>query len=206
MFDIYNNHPLKLLSKLVSNPQSIDIKILKSNKFQEKFAKLGIPSKSKITLHDISSYKILLALSAVERGSDFVDVCKLICWKDFELFSSEILKFHNFEVMLNYRLRNPTRQIDVVGTKSGLALIIDCKHWRKNSYSGIRKAVKKQKERCILLSNKKSLNGISKVLPIIVTFIPSEFRQIDMVPIIPIHLLNSFLLEFEFYIEDYFTT
>jgi hypothetical protein len=182
----------------------VDIQILKSSKYQEIFLKLGIPSKSTVTLNDISYYKILLALSAIERGSDLMDVCKLICWKDFELFSSEILKFHNFKVLLNYRLRNPTRQIDVVGTKSGLALIIDCKHWRKNSYSLIRTAVKKQKERGQLLSNKKSLNGVSKVFPIIVTFIPSEYRQVDMVPIIPIQLLNSFLLEFEFYIKQYF--
>jgi len=201
----YNYHPLKLLSKLGSTPQSVDIQILNSSRFQEIFSKLDIPSKSTITLHDLSYYKILLALSAVKRGSDFMDVCKLICWKDFELFSSEILKFHNFDVILNYRLRNPTRQIDVVGIKSGLALIIDCKHWRKNSYSAIREAVKKQKERGLLLSNKKSLIGISKVLPIIVTFIPLEYRQVDMVPIIPIQLLNSFLLEFEFYIDEYFT-
>ena len=201
----YDYHPLKLLSKLGSNPQSVDIQILKSGRVQEIFSKLDIPLKSTITLHDLSYYKILLALSAVKGGSDFMDVCKLICWKDFELFSSEILKFHNFDVMLNYRLRNPTRQIDVVGTKSELALIIDCKHWRKNSYSAIREAVKKQKERGLLLSNKKSLIGISQILPIIVTFIPLEYKQVDMVPIIPIQLLNSFLLEFEFYIEECFT-
>jgi len=201
----FGYHPLKLLSQLDSNPQSVDLQILKSNKFQEVYSNLGIPSKSTTTPDDMSYYKILLALSAVERGSNFMDVCKLICWKDFEIFSSEILKFHDFEVLLNYRLRNPTRQIDVIGTKSGLALIMDCKHWRKNSYSAIRGAVKKQKERGLLLSNKKSLNGVSKVLPVVVTFVPLAYKQVDMVPIIPIQLLNSFLLEFEFHIEEYFT-
>lgn len=198
-------HPLKLLSKLDSNLQSVELQILKSNEFQEVYSKLGVPSKSTTASYDISYYKILLALSAVERGSDFMDVCKHLCWKDFEVFSSEILKFHNFEVLLNYRLRNPIRQIDVIGTKSGLALIMDCKHWQKNSYSAIREAVKKQKERGLLLSNKKSLNGVFKVLPVVVTFVPLAYKQVDMVPIVPIQLLNSFLLEFEFHVEEYFT-
>src|SRR4029079_11164831 len=61
---------------------------------------------------DASSYnKIMIALAAVECGADILTVCKLIDWRDFELFASEVMKFHNYMVYSNYRMKNPARQI-----------------------------------------------------------------------------------------------
>ena len=167
-------------------------------------ARLSISTMSGL-FDNIHYTKILLALAAIENGADVMDVCHQICWKDFEVFASEIMKFNNFRVLVNFRIKNPTRQIDVIGTRSNLALVVDCKHWKKTSYTAIKVAVRKQKERCLILNDKHALNGINKMYPIIVTFIPLEYQQIDQVPVIPIQLFNSFLLDFDTYNENYFS-
>lgn len=152
-----------------------------------------------------SSYnKITIALAAVESGADVLTVCKFIDWRDFELFTSEIMKFHDFTVFRNYRIRNPTRQIDVVGIKLHNALVIDCKHWMRNSYTEMVNAVSKQKERGMLFMEKSDSLGIEYSYPIIITFLPNEFRYINQVPVVPISSFNSFLTDFDNYRQNFF--
>lgn len=131
-------------------------------------------------------------------------VCKLIDWRDFELFASEIMKFHNYAVYKNFRIKNPTRQIDVVGIRLQNALVVDCKHWKRNSYSDFACVVDKQKERCTLFMEKNESFGIAYSYPIIITFLPYEFRSIDQVPIVPISSFNSFLIDFDSYKQNFF--
>jgi len=154
---------------------------------------------------DASSYnKIMIALAAVECGIDILTVCKLINWKDFELFASEVMKFHNYMVYQNYRIKNPTRQIDVIGVRLQNALVIDCKHWRRNSYSEMVAVVDKQKERGTLFMKKNKSIEIENAYPIIITFYPNEFQSVNQVPIVPISSFNSFLIEFDNYKQNFF--
>ncbi len=39
--------------------------------------------------------------------------------------------------------------------------------------------------------------NIENAFPIVITFLPNNFRFVDNVPVIPINELNSFLLDFE---------
>ena len=154
---------------------------------------------------DASSYnKIMIALAAVECGIDILTVCKLINWKDFELFASEVMKFHNYMVYQNYRIKNPTRQIDVIGVRLQNALVIDCKHWRRNSYSEMVAVVDKQKERGTLFMKKNKSMEIENAYPIIITFYPNEFQSVNQVPIVPISSFNSFLIDFDNYKQNFF--
>ena len=154
---------------------------------------------------DASSYnKIMIALAAVECGIDILTVCKLINWKDFELFASEVMKFHNYMVYQNYRIKNPTRQIDVIGVRLQNALVIDCKHWRRNSYSEMVAIVDKQKERGTLFMKKNKSIEIENAYPIIITFYPNEFQSVNQVPIVPISSFNSFLIDFDNYKQNFF--
>lgn len=154
---------------------------------------------------DASSYnKIMIALAAVECGIDILTVCKLINWKDFELFASEVMKFHNYMVYKNYRIKNPTRQIDVIGVRLQNALVIDCKHWRRNSYSEMVGVVDKQKERGTLFMKKNKSIEIENAYPIIITFYPNEFQSVNQVPIVPISSFNSFLIDFDSYKQNFF--
>ncbi len=152
-----------------------------------------------------SSYnKIIIALAAVECGADILTVCKLIDWRDFELFASEIMKFHSYVVYKNYRIKNPTRQIDVVGIRLQNALVVDCKHWKRNSYTEMVGAVNKQKERGSMFMEKNGSFGIEYSYPIIITFLPYEFRYVNQVPIVSINSFNSFLIDFDNYKQNFF--
>lgn len=140
--------------------------------------------------------KLTIALIAIHNGVDVLSICSKINWRDFELFSSEILRFHGYNVYTNFRLKNPKREIDVVGVKSQKALLIDCKHWKKNSLSGLKQIVEKQKNRTMLFVQKSKMK-IENAFPIVLTFLPNTFGFIDGVPIVSINKLNSFLLDFD---------
>jgi hypothetical protein len=140
--------------------------------------------------------KLTIALIAIHNGIDILSICSKINWHDFELFSSEIMRFHGYNVYTNFRLKNPKREIDVIGIKSQKALLIDCKHWKKNSPSGLKLIVEKQKKRTMLFVQNSKMN-IKNAFPIILTFLPNTFELVDGVPIVSINKLNSFLLDFE---------
>ena len=152
-----------------------------------------------------SSYnKIIVAVAAVECGADVLTVCKLIDWRDFEIFASEIMTFHDYMVYKNYRIKNPTRQIDVVGIRLQNALIVDCKHWKRNTYSELVAAVNKQKQRGSLFMEKNGSFEVKYSYPIIITFLPCEFRYVNQVPVVPINSFNSFLIDFDNYKQNFF--
>jgi hypothetical protein len=140
--------------------------------------------------------KLTIALIAIHNGIDILSICSKINWHDFELFSSEIMRFHGYNVYTNFRLKNPKREIDVIGIKSQKALLIDCKHWKKNSPSGLKLIVEKQKKRTMLFVQNSKMN-IKNAFPIILTFLPNTFELVDGVPIVSINKLNSFLLDFD---------
>ena len=153
---------------------------------------------------DVSSFnKLSIALLAIRNGADVVKICGKINWHDFELFSSEIMKYHGYRVYTNFRLKNPRREIDVIGIKSQKALLVDCKHWKKNSLSNLEEIVDKQKKRSMLFLQKSNMK-IENAFPIILTLLPNEFQFVDDVPIIPIDKLNSFLLDFDIYCQKMF--
>ncbi len=93
--------------------------------------------------------KLTIALIAIHNGINVVDICRKINWHDFELFSSEIMKYHGYNVFTNFRLNNPRREIDVIGIKSQNALLIDCKHWKKKSLKN------KKTEACFLFKKQR---------------------------------------------------
>jgi hypothetical protein len=155
----------------------------------------GVKIKQNKIDHSIYN-KLTIALIAIHNGIDILSICSKINWHDFELFSSEIMRFHGYNVYTNFRLKNPKREIDVIGIKSQKALLIDCKHWKKNSPSGLKLIVEKQKKRTMLFVQNSKMN-IKNAFPIILTFLPNTFELVDGVPIVSINKLNSFLLDFD---------
>ena len=197
------NSLVKILNEFNTNTAKIKIKNSFSTlDFLEFLSERGVAIKDKQI--NASSYnKIIIALVAVECGADILTVCRLIDWRDFELFTSEIMKFHEYVVYKNYRIKNPTRQIDVVGMRGKNALVLDCKHWKRNSYSGMASAVDKQIERGTLYMEKNKPLGIEYSYPIIITFLPNEYRYVNQVPIVPISSFNSFLIDFDNYKQNF---
>ena len=146
--------------------------------------------------------KLSIALIAINKGINVVDISSKLNWHDFELFTSELLKYHGYTVYTNFRLKNPKREIDIIGIKSQKALLIDCKHWKKKSITGLKQIVEKQKNRSKLFIQKSNLK-VQNVFPIVLTFLPNGNSFINGVPIISINKLNSFLLDFD-NIHQYF--
>ena len=137
--------------------------------------------------------KLKTALFAIKNGVPIEEVSRYIDWKDFEGLVAEILDSKHFDVLRNFRLTKPTMEIDVVGVRLGIALIIDCKHWKRLSHSALETIVVKQVERVKhYISNAKDVIAV----PVIVTLNQEETSFISKVPIVPILQLSSFIDEF----------
>ena len=95
--------------------------------------------------------------------------------------------------MKNMILTKPRMEIDVVGINHGIAMLIDCKHWKKLSKSALNTIVEKQIKR-VKHYVAKTDGGIA--VPVIVTLYHEEINFINKVPIVPVQQLSSFIDEF----------
>ena len=143
--------------------------------------------------------KLKTALLAIKNGVPIEEVSRHIDWKDFEGLVAEILDTKHFDVLRNFRMTKPTMEIDVVGVRLGVALLIDCKHWKKLSRSALETIVVKQIERVkYYVSNVKDVVAV----PVIVTLNQEETSFINKVPIVPILQFSSFIDEFYGSLEE----
>src|SRR5690348_10060724 len=150
-------------------------------------------------IHFQDNDKLKTSLLALRMGAPIDEISQILDWKDFEALVSEILESREFDVTKNLTLTKPRMQIDVIGIKAGVALLIDCKHWKRLSYSALETAVNKQIERTKHYVTKEKVRG---ALPAIVTLYQEEIKFIKKVPIIPIFQLDSFCDEFYGNLEE----
>jgi len=75
--------------------------------------------------------KLMAALFAIKQGAPIEEVSIYLNWRDFEGIVAEILQSKDFSVITNLVLKKPRMEIDVIGINHGIALLIDCKHWKK---------------------------------------------------------------------------
>ncbi|AJM92861.1 MULTISPECIES: hypothetical protein [Nitrosopumilus] len=150
------------------------------------------------TKHDNFYYfedgdKLKIAISLLEKGLPIDEISIALDWKDFEGLTAEILSSKNFAVIKNMILTKPRMEIDVVGIRLGIAILIDCKHWKRYSTSSLSSVVKKQIERTKQYVAK--TEGAIAV-PVIVTLYQDKVDFIENVPIVPIFQFSSFVDEF----------
>lgn len=140
-----------------------------------------------------SGSKLKIASSMLENGFPIDEISESLDWRDFEGLTGEILSSKNFAVIKNMMLTKPRMEIDVVGIRLGVAMLIDCKHWKRYSSSSLTTAVSKQIERTKQYVAK--TEG-SVAVPVIVTLYQDKIDFIDGVPIVPIFQFSSFVDEF----------
>ena len=75
--------------------------------------------------------KLKTCLLAIKMGAPIDEVSRSLDWKNFESLAAEILDGSEFETTRNLIFSKPRMQIDVVGVKSDVAILIDCKHWKR---------------------------------------------------------------------------
>ena len=169
--------------------------------FQHKIGSL-LEKNGKKTLLFSDIDRIKASLLSIQLGCDIHECSKLLSWKDFEYFASELLNLFEYSTRVNIVLSKPRAQLDVIGIKNNFAITIDCKHWKYNNKTSLSICAEKQIRRTLLWFQREKT--ITKVLPIILTLYSSNFGFINGVPIVPILTLKSFLNEFDKY-EDSIT-
>ena len=148
--------------------------------------------KDDLVYFDILSDRLQTALFAINLGATVEDVSEFLTWRDFESLTAVILEENDFDVTKNRILTKPRMEIDVIGKKMNIALLIDCKHWKNMTKSALDEIVRKQIER---VKRFVSIENMS-ALPVIVTLHQEKIQFVRNVPIVPIIKLPSFLDEF----------
>ena len=168
---------------------------------------IGIPTSTRNHYLFSKADRMKLAMLALQRGCDIESISKSISWKDFEALASEILSLYGYLTKTNIRLSKPSRiEIDVIGINNNkLAIVADCKHWKRYSLSSISSYAEKQIERTKILSRAKrrtKQDNIAHAIPIILTLYSVDVEFIDGVPIVPISKFKSFIEDVSLYLSE----
>ena len=118
-----------------------------AKKILEELYKNGIGKKDGDIFDFSSGDRLKTGLYAIKEGASIDEVSEHLGWKDFEGLVAEILEAKDFAAIRNMMLKKPRMEIDVVGIKSGIAMLIDCKHWKRSNTAAMREVVSKQVER-----------------------------------------------------------
>ena len=164
-----------------------------SKKILDEFVNHGIGVKENNSYDFQKSDKLKAAIELIQIGCPIDKISVILDWRDFEGLVAEILSSKDFAVLKNFMLTKPRMEIDVVGIRLGIAMLIDCKHWKRYDSSSLSSAVKKQIARTKQYVSKTSN---SMAVPVIVTLYQDKIRFIDNVPIVPVFQFSSFVDEF----------
>ena len=159
----------------------------------EEFIKNNIGSKQEDNYYFEDGDKLKIAIKLLEKGYPIDEISIALDWKDFEGLTGEIMSSKSFAVIKNMILTKPRMEIDVIGIRLGIAILIDCKHWKRYGISALKTAVKKQIERTKHYVEK---TPGAMAVPVIVTLYQDKINFIENVPIVPIFQFSSFIDEF----------
>jgi hypothetical protein len=137
--------------------------------------------------------KVRLAIYLRGKGASMHELGGALSWREFEVFAGSALEACGYDVRMNYRLKAPRREIDVVGILSGFGIAIDCKHWRRDVPSRLRPAAMMQKERVQLLLESRRIPGLKEILPALLVLSRTGLLSVEGVPIVPADGLLDFL-------------
>ena len=140
---------------------------------------------------------IARAIDQMKGGASIQDASRDLSWKNFEDFVSYILTLNGYETVTRHRVGRRA-EIDIISWNHSLALIIDCKHWKKTSKSSLSSIVSKQIQRSKLLIEINYFKGArKKLIPTIVTLVEEEGQLFSGVPIVPVQKFDTFLRELD---------
>ena len=140
-----------------------------------------------------NSDRIKASIFAIRNGATIEDVSEFLSWQNFEELVSRVLDENGFIVQKNLILTKPRMEIDVVGVKLGISILIACKHWKRMTQSALNDIVNKQVERVKRYVEK---TESTSAIPVIVTLHQEKVNFVNKVPIVPVMQLSSFLDEF----------
>jgi Holliday junction resolvase-like predicted endonuclease len=151
--------------------------------------------------------RVRIAVRAIRLGADLEKVCRFLRWNEFENIAAGAFEANSFTVLKHFRFGWAGRrwEIDILGCKEPMVACVDCKHWRRGwRRSAIIRAVESQVERTRALGE--ALPSLRKevgladwkratLVPVVLSLVPGPFKFYNMVPIVPVLQLQSFLSE-----------
>jgi hypothetical protein len=145
--------------------------------------------------------KMHASMFAIHMGVDIENLSRILNWKDFEILATNVLDACGYIAYHGLRLKKPRAEIDVVGIKDGIALLIDCKHWKRSSPSELKKFALMQIDRAkgFVRANE---GKIRFAIPAILTLHLESITFADDVPVIPVIKFRSFLNEMHGYLHE----
>ena len=168
----------------------------------ESLAGAGIGRLEDGTCHFERGDKLRAAIMMLRDGAPLDEVAFEMDWRDFEGLVTEMLAARDFAVMKNLRFKKPVIEIDVVGVRMGVAMLVDCKHWKRTTTYAMTRAVSMQIKRT---RRYVSETPGAVAVPAIVTLHQHETEFIDNVPIVPISGFASFVDEFYGHMDSMLT-
>ncbi len=154
-----------------------------------------------------ANQRLDLAVLALQQGVDIERVCQSLGWQAFEDLVALMLEANGFSTQKHYRFKTSRRrfEIDVLGLKKPLVLLIECKRWARSwQRSATMKIVEQQLTRTTAFVNDlpaarrpRELRGWREawVLPLVLTLSETPVKTYQQVPVIPIFYFHAFLLE-----------
>lgn len=148
------------------------------------------------------------AVALVQLGISVDKAAALLSWREFEELCGEILEENGYSPVLNLRFKSEGRryEIDAAGISPNLVMLIDCKMWsaRPGKASALTDAAKKQKMRVRAFAAAiqgvpriRLRRGTASLVPVVVTWLPGGVGIREGVPIVPLYVFNSFVVEFD---------
>lgn len=202
-------NPVLYLSQIVPNRKQA-INVLR------KLRRLGISLSPTLDgrFRVTAETRLRLAFLALRGTATVFEVSRYLDWREFETLVAHVFEENDFITYLNYRFTHKTQrnEIDIIAIKTSLAIAADAKHYSTTGRGSIKQAIAAQKKRaerlaqhitedpkCIL-----TREGITEIIPIIITWLEERIRIHDTIAIVPIFKLNQFLISLDLYLNQLF--
>ncbi|MEX2720875.1 MAG: hypothetical protein Q6362_005590 [Candidatus Wukongarchaeota archaeon] len=190
--------------------------LLSLEEFVEILQSMGVKIDLKEGMLSISD-RVGLAIALVKLGASLEETVKYLSWQEFEFFTANILEENDFLTQMRYRFTFNKRryEIDVVGVRFNLVLLIDCKHYNLGGgkISALRKAAEKQfiRGEAFISSIKNhedkipiSSNQKLCLVPLIVSWFHSLINEEVSVAVVPAFSFNSFINNLDKHLDELF--
>lgn len=180
-------------------PSSVTLRLLKT------LQKDGLITVNGSSVEVDTTNRLKLAVKSVSSGSDVERVSDFLCWQEFEEIAALALRLNGYVTKKNVRFKHGQKrwEIDVVGCRKPVVICVDCKHYHQILRpSLLKKMVDAQIKRVASFAD--SLPNISSniecvkwskatFVPAILSLIPSSFKFLDDVPVVPVLQVQDFI-------------
>jgi Holliday junction resolvase-like predicted endonuclease len=158
--------------------------------------------------------RLHLVLHCLDSGASVENVCRAAGWQEFEDLVQTVLEANNYRTKKHFRFKYQGKgnEIDILALRQPWSLTVECKRWKKSwQPSLLRKIadiqIQKTKNLASIIPNLSSaifsnLGNDLRLTPVVLILsrIPTVIH--NGVPFVSICQLQSFLEQFEGYVND----